>query len=154
LSGATAGLVFTVAPDGSSGTNIVAHTGSGYTGAVVVGSGATWDVVSGQVDSGDTVLAGGIEQLDGGTGKGTDVASNGLMLVGSGGIASGTLLNAGAHLILEPHGSAVGTTGGGTIISSGVVERANATAPLSAFATSASGLMLSSGSMFVLPGGK
>jgi autotransporter passenger strand-loop-strand repeat protein len=139
----------------SGGYEVVSYGGT-LTSTTVSGGGE--EVVSGGTAISTTVNSGGAEfvhfSYNGGTTTGTTVSSGGAEFVFSHGTASGTVVNSGGYLVVAPGGSATSTSGGGTIVSSGVVVyQPNFGVTIYASATSNVGLLNNDSVELVLPGG-
>ena len=125
----------------------------GFAIGTIVGSGGSVTVVSGGVASDTNVSGGYLYVSSGGIATGTTIDSGATAFVFSGGSAGDTVLRSGGYLFVAPGGVASGTTGGGAVVSSGVVVY-RPPAGFNAFATSASDLAIGSGVVeYVFPGG-
>ncbi|MDH2344191.1 phage tail tip lysozyme [Bradyrhizobium sp. SSUT77] len=121
----------------ASGANVAAG------GSVVVSSGGTLNVLSGQTDQGVLVVAGGTMVVSsGGTAINAAVSSGGVATVSAGGTDSGTSVYAGGAEIIRSGGKATSTTVGNS-----------GTETVSSGGTASGGTVTSGGQAYVLSGG-
>jgi serralysin len=107
-SGTDTGLQIISALVVNSGQTVNVSSGQTSNGAVVL-SGGTLNVLSGGTASGTLVSSGGFETVAG-TGSGATVAGGGVIELESGGTASGTIVSSGGTLELLPGSIVSGTT--------------------------------------------
>jgi autotransporter passenger strand-loop-strand repeat protein len=131
----------------------VYHVDSGQTSSGITLSGGDFEFVSaGGISLATNVSGGGTAFIVGGIASGTTIFSGGVEFV-SAGSAGDTLVQSGGFLVVAPGGTASGTTGSGSVVSTGVVIYQSGIG-VNAISNSTSAIAIGSGGVeYVLPQG-
>lgn len=131
----------------------VYHVDSGQTSSgITLSSGDFEFVATGGISISTTIRSGGTAFVVGGIGSSATISSGGVEFVFSGS-AGGTLVKSGGFLVVVPGGTANGTTGSGSVVSTGIVIYQSGIG-VNAISNSTSAIALGSGAVeYVLPGG-